>query len=171
MSERLVKWRIFFVWQDEQEQRWLEEMARQGWHLVKGGIRFVFRKGAPAEVRYRLDYRRRFPEGKGEYVSLFQDGGWEYICEFKNWHYFRSPASANAPEIYTDAESRIEMYSQIRRVLAAVLICNTVVIGNVAIRGRSEWIKLLILVVICLLAYGVYRLGARMKQLRATGAR
>lgn len=171
MSERLVKWRLFFVWQDDQEERWLEEMARQGWHLVKGGIRFVFEKGEPAEVRYRMDYRRQFPGGKGEYISLYKDSGWEYLCEFKSWHYFRSPAAANAPEIYTDPESRIEMYRQLQRVLVVVLICNVVIIGNISARGRSGIVQGLVFTVICLLAYGVWRLGARMKKLRAIGVR
>lgn len=171
MNERLIKWRLFFVWEEDKEERWLEEMARQGWHLVKGGLRFVFEKGTPSEIRYRLDYRRQFPHGESEYYSMFRDAGWEHICNFKQWHYFRSPAAANAPEIYTDVESRIDMYRQLQRVLIAVMIFNIVVINNVAIRTRSEFVKAAIFAILCLLAYGIFRLGLRMKKLRATGAR
>jgi len=105
MNEKLVKWRLFFVWEEDKEERWLEEMASQGWHLIKGGLRFVFERGEPAEIRYRLDYRRRFPQGEGEYFTMYRDAGWEHICDFKQWHYFRSPAAAGAPDIYTDVES------------------------------------------------------------------
>jgi hypothetical protein len=34
--------KVFFVWQDEDEERWLEEMSRRGWHLARGGILFRF---------------------------------------------------------------------------------------------------------------------------------
>lgn len=171
MNERLIKCRLFFVWEEDKQERWLEEMARQGWHLVKGGLRFIFEKGAPSEMRYRLDYRRRFPHGESEYYAMFRDAGWEHVGDFKQWHYFRSQASANAPEIYTGVESRIDMYRQLRRVLVAVSIFSLVVLGNMARRGRSEWVKAAVFAVVCLFAYGIVRLELRMRKLRATGAR
>jgi hypothetical protein len=170
MSERLVKYKLFLAWQDDREERWLEEMARQGWHLVEGGIRFVFRKGAPEAIRYRLDYRRRFPDGKGEYFAMFRDAGWEYVCGFVHWHYFRSPASANAPEIYTDVESRVDMYRQLQRVLLAVMFLNLIMMNN-SLRRETHWVALLQATVVLLLGYGAVRLRLRMKNLRATGAR
>jgi hypothetical protein len=170
MSERLVKWRLFFVWEEDKEERWLEEMASQGWHLIHGGLRFVFERGEPAQIRYRLDYRRRFPQGEGEYFTMYRDAGWEHICDFKQWHYFRSPAATGAPDIYTDIESRVEMYRQIQRALVIVLGVNVMLISTI-LRHSTPWIMPLLAAIMLLLTYGVVRLRLRINNLRATGAR
>ena len=96
--------KLFFVWQDEAEERWLEQMAREGWRLVRPGFIYRFQKDVPTEVRYRLDYPSR-PDNRQEYLTLFRDAGWQHVGNFANWQYFRADSAA-APEVFTDAESR-----------------------------------------------------------------
>lgn len=102
---RRAVWKFFLVHQVEEEQAWLEFMARQGWHLRRAQrVRFVFERGAPQESRYRLDYQ--FPGvDQGEYLALFRDASWELVDHVNGWYYFRSDDPA-APEIFTDVESR-----------------------------------------------------------------
>jgi hypothetical protein len=104
-TRKAVRW--FWAWDAKKEERWLEEMARAGWHLTKGGIVFTFVKGQPAEVRYRLDWRLGGSGELKEYLDLCRDAGGERVCAFNNWHYFRTAAAA-VPELYTDRSSLIE---------------------------------------------------------------
>lgn len=58
MNKRKHVFRLFFAWNDAKEERWLQEMAQTGWHLVCGPIVYCFEQWVPAQMRYRLDSRR-----------------------------------------------------------------------------------------------------------------
>ncbi len=112
-AKRVV--RIFMAWNDEKEQRWLEEQARSGW-LVRSvnAFGYTFERAAPAEVAYRLDWTRHCRRKSDEYLGLFRDAGWEHLGRRGNWNLWRKPvADGVVPEIYTDPASRIAMYRQV----------------------------------------------------------
>jgi hypothetical protein len=164
-------WKLFFVWQAEKEERWLEQMARHGWHLVRGGIRFTFRQGPPAEVRYRLDYRRGLHGGLEEFKTLCRDAGWEYVDRFLDWHYFRA-TSAAAPELYTDTESLID---RDRRILGLLLLVLMVMVLQISTgvgprRGSLstlyESLRFVQFVMAAVLGYAVFRVFRHMKALK-----
>jgi len=118
-----VAWRLFWAWNDEKEERWLREMAKQGWHLSRAAlVRFVFDRGEPADVVYKLDYNILAKRDRDEYLGLFRAAGWEHVGEVANWHYFRTPATAGAdPQIFSDLESRIAKYRRLLFLLLALL--------------------------------------------------
>jgi len=152
---------MFFAWNDAKEERWLEEMAQAGWHLVSGPIVYCFELGAPAQMRYRLDYRTE-SSGLDEYLKLCKDSGWERVFSFAGWQYFRT-ASATVPEIYTDAASRIAKY---RRLLnTSVLLAVTSMAANIVLvidsfRDRSDPVEIIFRWVVAALALAwIYTLG------------
>ena len=109
--------KLFFAWQDEKEQTWLEQMAAHGWILDEiGFIRYTFRKEEPQHMRYRLDYQELKQNDLQEYLVLFADAGWEYKGRLTNWFYFASKGT-DTREIYTDTHSKIEKYKRILRTL------------------------------------------------------
>ena len=109
--------RLFFAWQDEKEQAWLEQMAAHGWILDEVGfIQYTFRKEQPQAIRYRLDYQDVKQDELQEYLLLFADAGWEYIGRLNNWFYFAAQEST-AVEIYTDAHSKVAKYKRVMRTL------------------------------------------------------
>ena len=122
--------RFFWAWQDDDEGRWLAQMARQGWHLVKGGIWFTFRRGEPREVLYRMDFRTKEEPDRGEYLRVFRDAGWEHVCNFGPWRYFRADAAAAASDIYSDTHSLIGKYKRLIRVLAVFGVVNLIGLAN-----------------------------------------
>lgn len=122
MSEFKRVFRLYWAWEDEKEERWLEQMASQGWHLVSGPLLYKFARGVPAQVRYRLDYPPQ-DQNLQEYLRLCSDAGWERAMEFSGWQYFRT-ASPTAPEIYTDKVSRIAKYRRLLS-LSLLLSCTT----------------------------------------------
>lgn len=124
-TRKAFRW--FWAWNDDKEERWLGEMARAGWHLQSYSILFyTFVKGAPEDVVYRMDY----PSvgvggglGLQEYLGIFRDAGWEHVLECFGWHYFRTRADAEqAPEIFTDPESRIAKYQRLAA-LTGLMVC------------------------------------------------
>ena len=164
--------RPFWAWRDDDEERWLGRMARQGWHLVKGGILFRFRRGEPKEVVYRLDFRTREELDRGEYLRLFRDAGWEHVCDLGPWHYFRADAAAGASEIYSDTDSLIGKYRRVLRMLAIFGVANLIGLANNLMPDHfhTDVIGLIGIVFpvlgILVVAYAMIRLWVRIAQIR-----
>lgn len=174
MSEEKRVVRLFFAWEDDKEERWLEQLAAEGWHLLRGGIVFRFRRGEPAQVRYRLDYRERFKLDRSEYYGLFRDAGWEHVGDFINWHYFRSPAGSGAPEIYSDTASRVEKYRRLLWLMLVVAVMNVPSALNLLVLlpldGKPwRWIGVLNLAAAALVGYGALRLASTIRRLKQQG--
>lgn len=113
--------KFFWHWEDDKEEAWLTEMAKQGLHLVKPGAlsRYTFVQGEPRNEIYRLDF---IQSGKKDdaYMQLFQDAGWEYAGEMMGWQYWHKEVGhEETAEIYTDPESKIQKY---QRLLGFLLI-------------------------------------------------
>jgi len=113
--------KLFFAWQDQEEQHWLEQMAAEGWLL--NSIFFLlyeFTYGEPGEYIYRIDYKLTPDKDMYEYKEIFAQGGWKHVCSFSGWQYFRIPKEEYSTDIYTDAASRIEVLK--RRLALAFII-------------------------------------------------
>lgn len=157
--------RLFFVWQDEAEERWLEQQAREGWRLVSPGFVYRFERAEPGEVRYRLDYRSRMPGGSKEYLDLFRDGGWEHVGRFGGWQYFRA-TSADAPEVF-DTDSKAQKYRHLLVLLMGVLVVNGAMLASRS--SVSDGVRGVQAAVVALLSYGMLRIVIRLLQLKSQG--
>lgn len=133
----LKKIRLFWAWEDEKEEAWLNSMAQQGWHFTNFGLpgTYYFEQGAPRNDIYRLDYQLN-PKDKTAYLQLFQDAGWENVGAMGGWQYFRKSASpGEQPEIYTDNESKARKYSHLMLILVVFL---PIYINLMLTAGRSD---------------------------------
>jgi hypothetical protein len=95
-----------------------EDMAEQGYVLVSIG-RWGFYKLERAEsqkLSYAIDYSDISPrcEGFGEYIELFESGGWEYVFSHDVIHWFKSPKGTTP--IYTDNTNLAHKYEKMRRI-------------------------------------------------------
>ncbi|MCP4358077.1 MAG: DUF2812 domain-containing protein, partial [Chloroflexi bacterium] len=118
---------------------------------------------------YRLDYffNRKDMDG---YLQIFGDAGWDYMGEMGGWQYFRQEAvNGEAPEIYTDNESKSKKYQRIMLFLIIFLpiMMNSIIMIN---RGSdSSFPKMIAFVMgmlMLLFVYGMVRLLLRITQLR-----
>jgi hypothetical protein len=119
-TETRCKFRWFWAWNDDREEEWLGSMSREGWHLSDFGFPglYYFRKGEPKPYVYRLDFNTSKLKEREAYLQLFQDAGWEHLGNMSAWEYFRKEAKpGEAPEIFTDQESKIQKYQRILRFL------------------------------------------------------
>jgi hypothetical protein len=181
MSETLIhKSKFFWHWEDDKEEAWLQEMAKQGLHLVTPSAfgQYFFASGAPRNMAYRLDF---VASGKKDevYFQLFRDAGWEHIGEMMGWQYWRKEIRpGETAEIFTDAESKIQKYQRVLGFLAIVFLpifmgvlnTRTYLFNLSAISHWIEWvfagIGLLILVMFFLYLFIFIRIGMRINQLR-----
>lgn len=168
-SKTKVRW--FWAWEAEKEERWLEAMAREGWHLASGGIVFRFMKGAAAEVRYRLDWRTGTNSSLKEYFDLCRDAGWQRVCAFGSWYYFRT-ADASAPELYTDRASLAERYKRLIALLVILAIPQIMSLKTTwPLRDGAPvlapWLHAVQAALVALLVYAAVRLWLLIRQLKS----
>jgi len=172
-NELVTKLKWFWAWQDEKEEAWLAEMARQGLHLntVPFPGSYQFKSGEPADYVYRLDYQSLKTKDKESYLQLFEDAGWEQVGEMGGWMYFRyQAAKGEAPEIYSDRESKIGKYQRVLTYLAIFLPFMIVMMPNIT--GAERYgpfvviLEALSFLIMVLLAFGIIQLIRRINQLK-----
>lgn len=145
MSElkKIRKW--YWVWQFEEEEQWLNEMALSGWVLEKVGFAvYWFRPCQPGEYIVRTEMRDK----DDAYVNFMEEIEAEYIGRMAKWIYFRRKAELGEFQIFSDLESRIGHLQKMAKTMKAVGLAN-LVIGmantfNPALSGVPiGWINLL----------------------------
>lgn len=125
MKDTLTKYKLFWPWQDGKEEKWLEEMSAEGWHLLQVGIPYTYRfsRGEPQRYTYRLDFMYLNKEKLADYLQVFQDAGWEYLGEMSNWRYWRKPIQeGETAEIFSDNESKVKKYHRVLLFMGFMLL-------------------------------------------------
>jgi hypothetical protein len=164
--DTLTKFRFFGVWQDQQEEAWLREMGRQGWHLSSlFPLVYTFARGEPRDDVYRLDFIDSNRDVE-DYLQLFRDAGWEHLGNLAGWQYFRKPYEAGeAAEIHTDAESKVQKYRRVRMRLAAIMPAVLATVASPAM-GRASGVRIFVAAVLLLMVYALVRVSQRIRQLK-----
>lgn len=162
MGERKTIYKLWFVWDFDKEEKWLNEMARQGWVLVSVGfLRFTFERREPEEYIVRLEMRI----ADQEYISFMEETGAEYIGRCFQWVYFRRRSELGAFDILSDIDSKISHLSRIYRMLIIVGALNLFLgILNSISLGRYGWLNLLCST---LVMYGAGRIKGRIDYLES----
>ena len=103
MKEKKTVFKLFFVWDFEKEERWLNEMAQEGWVLDNTGFSFyTFVRCEPGEYIIRLEMNP-----SSDYRAFVKELGAEYIGGCVNWVYFRRKAELGSFELLSDIDSRL----------------------------------------------------------------
>ena len=105
MREKKTVFKLFFVWDFEKEERWLNEMAQEGWVLDNTGFSFyTFVRCEPGEYIIRLEMNP-----SSDYRAFVKELGAEYIGGCVNWVYFRRKAELGSFELLSDIDSRLNL--------------------------------------------------------------
>lgn len=123
LKNRKTVWKTFWLWQYEEEEAWLNQMAAEGWVLEEVHFfRYGFTRCQPGEYILRLEMMNGSPamDENQEYIWFVRGTGAEYVGKLKNWVYFRKKAAEGPFELFSDLDSRL---AHVERVLclAAVL--------------------------------------------------
>ena len=141
MSERKTIRKWVWVWDFEKEERWLNEMALQGWVLDGvGWCTYHFRRCEPGEYTVRLEMR---PYDES-YVAFMEETGAEFVGRMMMWIYFRKKVADGAFDLYSDIDSRIAHLDRIGKMLTVIGGLNLVIGILNSINGNGiGWVNLL----------------------------
>jgi len=109
----MLKFKLYY--DKDAEEVWLREMSLNGWAFKKFFLGFyAFEPCEPGEYNYQIDLLDNWNGNKSDYVSFMEDLGVEVIEQWWRWVYLRKKAVDGPFEMYTDAESKIDLYSKIK---------------------------------------------------------
>ena len=132
MERKRVK-KIFWVWQFEEEERWLNAMALEGWVLDRVGFfGYEFLRCEPGEYTIRLEMH----DHDEAYLSFMEETGAEYVGRIVKWVYFRKKTELGAFDIFSDLDSRLNHLKRIGTMLKGVGLA-VLVIGLVPPRNPA----------------------------------
>lgn len=119
--------KLFFVWDFDKEEKWLNEMAAKGLCLVSVGFcKYEFEDCLPGEYRIclqLLDKLPRHPEMQ-KYIEFMEETGAEHVGSFTRWVYFRKKASEGDFVLFSDNTSRVKYLTTILSFIALIVGLN-----------------------------------------------
>jgi hypothetical protein len=172
MRKRIFK--LFWAWQDDQECKWLESMAEEGWILKNYHLLvYTFEKMEAKNYIYKTDFKSNQNRDLQEYITLFEDAGWEHVTQCVGWHYFRAEATkVKVTDIYTDNNSKIEMLKRLLTILIipliGILLIALTIVFNPTFSDHKLYIiiRIIYIFLILLLTYGVLKIIHKIKRLK-----
>lgn len=154
--------KFFSIMEYEEEQEYLRSMHREGWkfqHVSWPGI-YQFERCESEDVVYQLDYN---PEGRKDgrsYTQMFNDCGWEFICDFVGYSYFRKPVSEmnHEEEIFSDDDSKFDMLKRVfqSRMVPMFVIFTLIILPQLFIQLLSGTTYGMIMFGVYLILFGIY---------------
>lgn len=138
MKRRTIrKW--FWVWEFDEEEKWLNDMARRGWALESVGFaKYIFVESEPDEYTVRiemLDHSPASSEGQ-DYIDFIEETGAEYIGNVIKWVYFRKKQADGQFDLYSDIDSRVKHLDRIMKMLGVIALCNLLIgVSNLRLGG------------------------------------
>ena len=159
MREKKTVFKLFFVWDFEKEERWLNEMAQEGWVLDNTGFSFyTFVRCEPGEYIIRLEMNP-----SSDYRAFVKELGAEYIGGCVNWAYFRRKAELGPFDLFSDIDSRIKHLDRIGKMLWLLCLANLLIGVTNLMNGRT--ISILNLLCAAVLSYGLGRIHGKKEAL------
>lgn len=117
----MTKFKLYF--DKDEETKWLNEKADEGWALTGFFAGFyTFEKTEKGKWKYQIDFGEKFGRATEDYREFMADAGIEIVQCWGYWIILRKLASAGEFELYTDVESSIEHYSKILKLFKVVTI-------------------------------------------------
>jgi hypothetical protein len=172
---RIIKHKWFFLWEFEEEEKWLNEMSAKGLQLVGVGYcKYIFEEATPGEYNYQLELLKQSPASSEsiKYIRFMEEMGVEHIGNMLRWAYFRRKATEGEFEIYSDLESKISYLKRIvgfMFIFVPFLLWAAIVNGLNYINGSNSlslYVSILDLLVLSMNSHGLYRLNSKIQRLR-----
>jgi len=146
--------RLYYVWQWEKEEKWLNEMSAEGWQLAHATIgKYNFVSGKAGEYTYRLellDKKLKSVESTS-YLNFLKETGIEMVGKCKSWIYLRSKTAdggfePNNKTLYdlTHLLKVQELTNKIRNTLItmiAMAICTLLILENFGQSHVTEFLR------------------------------
>lgn len=171
---RKVVHKLFWVWQFDKEEKWLNEMVAKGLCLVSVGLcRYEFEDCLPGEYKIRMELLENSPRSveSSQYISFIEETGVEQVGSCMRWVYFRKKAAEGPFELFSDNDSRINHLTRIIRFMLSMGVANLIVgFYNLFLcyywQSELNFLGIVNLVVCVFLAVGSFGLMKKRRRLR-----
>lgn len=142
MSETKTLHRNFWVWEFEKEERWLNEMAQEGWALQNAGFcTYTFEKTEPGQYIIRLAMLDSSPD----FESFMEELEAQSVGHCFSWGYFRRSAQLGPFDMFSDVDSRISHLNKIGQMVRLLCLANLLIGVTNTFSGASlAWLNLLL---------------------------
>lgn len=120
----VIKYRWFWAWNYDKEEKWLNEMSEKGLQLTEVKmIRYKFEEGKVNEYTYRIEMLDEVPnsEKSRDYIRFLEETGVEMIGKYIRWVYLRKKKSEGDFDLFSDLDSRISHLTRILYFLAVLI--------------------------------------------------
>lgn len=164
---RHMKFKMFFAWEHEKEEKWLNEMSKKGLQLTHVGFgKYVFEENTQVQYFYQIELLENLPSNyeSSSYIRFLEETGAEHVTSFLRWVYFRKNVTYGEFVIYSDVDSKIKHYKRILFMLLAVAPISVINVFNMFVRyvERHHTIFFILgvvsFVLVVLLLCGIYSL-------------
>lgn len=124
---RKVIHKLFWVWNFDKEEKWLNEMAAKGLALTSVGFcRYEFEDCVPGEFKVCMEFLdNKFKGVENEkYIEFLEETGVEHVGTFSTWSYFRKRAAEGDFRLFSDNTSRLKHLTRIIACIGLILGLN-----------------------------------------------
>lgn len=132
LMKTVYKW--WFVWDFEKEERWLNEMAADGWKLCGVGFsKYEFEKSEPGEYSIRIQFDQ----------ANVADPDVELVGKCTRWYYYAKHVDNGPFELMNDIDSKISHLSRIIQMLKLICLANLIIgLANSFNDSSLGWVNL-----------------------------
>jgi hypothetical protein len=173
---RIIKRKLFWAWQFEKEEAWLNENSKEGQHLVAVSplqIKYEFDQDPSKEYTYRIEFLDDLPSSrKGrDYLEFLEELEVEQIGSYLRWVYLRKDKDKGEFELHSDLDSKIKHFKRVRvlfLVLLPMIIINMINMINLFNRTKNLFSFLaagLTIIVAMLFITGFSSMSSKIKEL------
>lgn len=176
---RITKYKLFFAWDYEKEEKWINQMSQKGLQLEKVGfLKYIFNEEEQGKYIYRLQFLDNLPMVKGsqDYINFVEDSGAEYVDNYFRWVYFRRNSELGEFKLFSDVESKIKhLYTLFKLFVTLFCMDFIIAITNMIHLFRSNEIgsgnlmeisRIVVIASALLMGYASIRIGATLRNLK-----
>lgn len=127
---RRTIYKLFWAWDFDKEEKWLNEMAAKGLALVAIGLcKYTFEESQPGKYNIRFELLENLPTHpeSEHYIKFMEETGAEYLGSILRWVYFRKKTDHGEFNLFSDNKSRIKHLNRLLLLLGIVGLAEFVI--------------------------------------------
>lgn len=136
----MVVFKFFPLGAYEDKEKWVNEMCSKGYALKDCNMcKFIFEKCTPSEYYYSLELLENLPShpSNEDFLNYLNDEwGVQYICQYRNWVFFRRKKSLGKFSLFPSINSKVYYFKRLLSVrFSTIIFLLTFAILNITYSG------------------------------------
>lgn len=164
-------YKLYWAWQFDKEEKWLNECSAKGLHLCDVGVfRYTFEEGTPGAYSHKLELLENWPTHPESvaYIRFLEDTGVEMVGSILRWVYFRKKTVDGQFDLFSDLDSRIKHLNRILMLFIPLMVVEFV-IGTINVffaRTLNQSVGTINILLGFVFVYGIYVINKKKQKLK-----